>query len=180
MSDEDMKIAGKPEQNNKDSFEESFLKQRENGNVAKAHKLGVDLADNVIISEQRVHDFTDTVNFHSYVRQKRLLLAFVIHASLNLYCKNSILTETAKADFDTTVEKKSPVTDRDINEGTAFTLYYLAKRSNREKDIPAAIGKTFAELCGVKGNKVFINLGKELFLEFEEITKKAVENADFV
>ena len=179
MFDEDIKILGE-QKSDEESFEELFLRERENGNVKKAHDLGVALAQKVIESEQKIHDFLDADNFMSYARQKRLLLAFVIHSNLNLYCKNSILTETAKADFNSVLRKNSPVTTNDMNEGTAFTLYYLAKRTHDESEVPLEIGKCFSELCGTKNSKVFINLGRELYLEFEKIAKTEVRKADFV
>lgn len=175
--DEDIKIMIPKKREEVYEQKDEYITEKANGNIKKAHKLGEILAQKLIIKDENDSEIFEETDRASYVRQKRILLVFTIINALNILSPNVLVAKTAAAEFDNQIREKAPEIYDDISEGTAFTLYYLSLR--KEDDPVSEIGKSFAYLCGFEDNKIFIQLGEEIYKDFFEVAARQINKTEF-
>ena len=149
-NDDDVKIA--PEDLSKlfdrgnpvaDDNIDLFLRQRSNGNTARARKLGAQYVSDLIDSVwTRAPEDVDPADFEL---QLKLLFAYVVHRIIEDYSPNHIVANAALGSFYEHLEEADPAVYEEINDSAAFSLYLYLHRSGKET--AAEIGKTFAGLC---------------------------------
>ena len=133
-----------------------FLRNRENGNIALARKLGRDLAMALL-------------GFHLPRRprgleegnlQVRLLYSFALIQAVETGSPNSILSHTTIGSFYDCIAERDPGTYDFITDSAIFSLYLLAEE---EEEASVAIGRVFARACGREGDPDFQAAGMEIY-----------------
>lgn len=176
--DSDMKIVGeeiKSDQVAEDIKETSRLLEREksNGNLNRARRLGAIMADEVAAVEGEV-----PTNEAVFVTQRRILLAFAVEVALETILPNSILSETARSVFYETLRKTAPSIYEDLQGSGAFSFYYLALREG--KDVVKSVGEAYASLCGRARDNALAKKGGDLYIYFIEQVRSLVDGFEFV
>ncbi len=168
-NDDDIKIA--PEDLSKlfergnpvaDDNIDLFLRQRSNGNTARARTLG----------EQYVSDLIDCVWTRApedvapvcFELQLKLLFAYVVHRIVEDYSPNHIVANAALGSFYEHLEEADPKIFEEINDNAAFSLYLYLHRSGEEK--ASEIGKTFAGLCDAGADSDCEAIGESAYARF--------------
>lgn len=156
---------------------ELIQEQKKNGNIEKAHQLAAELSAEVGANDDEY--LLDADSFKEVVMQRRLLLAFCIISSLDSLCPNPLIATITKNHFYENIQALSPQIYDDIAENTAFSYYYLCLRNNIEEPIKC-IGATFAKLCGNEDNKIYRELGENLYNFFVNVVHDGIEKLEFV
>ena len=149
-NDDDIKIA--PEDLSKlftkenpqaDDNIDLLMRQRSNGNTARAKLLGkqytADLIDCVWTKAPQ------DVDASAFELQLKLLFAYVVHRIISDYSPNAIIENSVLSSFFENLEDADPQLSKDINNNGAFSLYVLLHRSGEEN--AEKIGKIFADNC---------------------------------
>ena len=177
VTDGDMKIApdfSKPRVQGPDAAETGaaeFLRQRENGNINRSREVGRRLAAHLLEYD------TDLDNLNSSVAlmgQARVLHAFAINKALEDHALNSIIAHSVLSTFYETVEDKSDLVSREINDSAVFSLYLLA--TDDETDTKA-LGELFAKLAE---RPELSQLGEKLYHKYYNDCVSALDQAGFV
>lgn len=84
----------------------------------------------------------------------------------------------ALSTFYETLKRDAPQIYDDVERSFAFSFYFL--EYHRGRDVAAAIGQTFAMLCGRPGDSVCAQLGKALYLRFLDVIQSMAEHTGFV
>lgn len=185
FNDEDIKIFVKEK---KDDDAETLLKlveetnaQRNNGNIAKASKLGQTIADlvfdfDIIEDEDFKNMIKDASVNEKVLYQIRLLLTFTaestLHRSINIPLLSTIAVNS--------MYESLMASDNDLYEDTtdAFTFYYIALR--KQNNIASRIGNRFAMLCGDENNENYSKIGSGIYLIICDIICKEIQKTSFV
>lgn len=182
--DFDMKIAGeKPSLQSKvDSTElsgyEEYPREAQNGNIERAKKLGVALAEAFVTAGKNDCFENSADDSDELDRQKQLLLSFTVMSSLESNCPTVCTTKIAKAAFiDALTALDAALPDRVIDTG-AYSFYYVSYR--RGTEVERRIGQTFAMLCAHDGDPIYQELGEAIYCWFYSVVKKKISQADFV
>ncbi len=181
LDDDDVKVLDfSDSKSSSDDVEElidDVQEQKQNGNLDKARQLGEDLAGEVDSNDGEFIFGLDQQESGDIICQRRLLLAFVVTYGLDRFCVNSLIAKTAQNTFLETIQQASPSIYKDINQQGAFSYYYLCVRDG---ETPAdGVGKTFAELCGRKGDCVYAKLGAALYEYFLTVVEQRVISLRF-
>jgi len=162
--------------------EAAFInRQRANGNIPKAKKVGELLADPDLrgcfkraVAELGIDDSVLTQNV---LIQAYLLRYFVTQTVLHLKLSVRLLSACAvNAMYDKLIETSPQLYDA-VCEGSAFTLYNLCLR----EDEPArCAGEHFATLCEKEDNELLIALGEKLYCEYFDAVVDVIEDFDFL
>ena len=186
MSENDVRIYVSKKEMNKIAGEfagtfDSVMRQRANGNIDKAHKLGEILATIAPTSDGN----GIFVNLKDHLSQKffvpdilyqiRVLLVFACETILQMELSSELLSTTAIASMYTALEKDMPGFYNNIANGAAFTFYYLAIQKGG--DISENIGEAFAMLCAVKNKDSYVLAGKTVWNLAVDIIGKEIEKA---
>ncbi len=186
MSENDVKIyVSKKEMNkNKSDLSIAFddvIKNRANGNIDKARKLGEVLAtisptgDEGIILPLKDHlaprYFTQDILY-----QMKVLLVFACETLLQIEIPVSIVSTAAITAMYEKIEKMSPGFYDNITNGAAYSFYYLAVQKGG--DISANIGEAFAMLCSVKNKEGFVLAGSTVWNMAVDIIEKEIDKAE--
>lgn len=187
MSENDVRIYVSKKEMNKNAgdFANSFdavMRNKTNGNIDKARKLGATLAT---IAPTNEGD-SIFVNLRDHLSQKffvqdilyqiRVLLVFACETLLQMELPTQLLSTTAIASMYDAMEKDMPGFYSNIANGAAFTFYYLAIQKGA--DIPENIGEAFAMLCSVKNKDSFVLAGKTIWNIAVDVIEKEIEKAD--
>ena len=187
MSENDVRIYVSKKEMNKNASEfsgnfDAVMRQRANGNIDKARKLGAVLAtiaptgdgDGIFV------DLKDHLSPKFFVQdilyQIRVLLVFACETLLQIELPTELLSTTAIASMYDAMEKDAPGFYSNIANGAAFTFYYLAIQKGG--DISANIGEAFAMLCSVKNKDSFVLAGKTVWNIAVDVIEKEIEKAD--
>lgn len=176
--DSDMKIAGEkfgpPKvQDDTEFTAEMIEKEKSNGNLSRARRLGAIMADEVSAIEGG--QLTDDA---AVLTQRRILLAFAVEVGLDEFLPNALLSQTAQSVFYETLSKTASAFYEDLQESGAFSFYYLCVREGR--DVETNVGKTFASLCG-KVNDIALTIqGKEMYLHFIDQVRYYTDSMGFL
>ncbi len=187
MSENDVRIYVSKKEMNKNASEfsgnfDAVMRQRANGNIDKARKLGAVLAtiaptgdgDGIFVN---LKDHLSPKFFvQDILYQIRVLLVFACETLLQIELPTELLSTTAIASMYDVMEKDMPGFYSNIANGAAFTFYYLAIQKGG--DISANIGEAFAMLCSVKNKDSFVLAGKTVWNIAVDIIEKEIEKAD--
>lgn len=187
MSENDVRIYVSKKEMNKNASEfsgnfDAVMRQRANGNIDKARKLGAVLAtiaptgdgDGIFVN---LKDHLSPKFFvQDILYQIRVLLVFACETLLQIELPTELLSTTAIASMYDSMEKDAPGFYSNIANGAAFTFYYLAIQKGG--DISANIGEAFAMLCSVKNKDSFVLAGKTVWNIAVDVIEKEIEKAD--
>lgn len=147
-------------------------REKENGNLNRARRLGAIMADGVSAIEG-----DSPAGDGVLMTQRRILLAFAVEMGLKRYL-NDLLAETAQSVFYDTLRETAPAFFEDLQESNAFSFYYLCVREGG--GVEKKVGDTFAALCGLGGNEACARTGEELYGRFIEQVRHYSEVLAFV
>ena len=187
MSENDVRIYVSKKDMNKNASEfsgsfDAVLRQKANGNIDKARRLGAALAtiaptgdgDGIFVN---LKDHLSPKFFvQDILYQIRVLLVFACETLLNMELPTELLSTTAIASMYDAMEKDMPGFYSNIANGAAFTFYYLAIQKGG--DISENIGEAFAMLCAVKNKESFVLAGKTVWNIAVDIIDKEIQKAD--
>ena len=186
FDDSDVKIFN-DNSNNKDTVDEvsiiaEMTKNRSNGNVSKAKKLGKYLAEIFVDEPQLLSDLESEVGeierSDDTMYQIKVLLVFTAEYCINRKLVSSLLSHTAvNALYDTVKKEAFDFYDR-LDDAAEYSFYYLAVRKGFE--VPENIGISFAMLCGKEKDEYYTNLGKRLFEVATHEIEDIINNYDFI
>ena len=187
MSENDVRIYVSKKEMNKNAgdFANSFdavMRNKTNGNIDKARKLGASLATIAPTSEGdgifiNLRDHLSPKFFvQDILYQIRVLLVFACETLLQMELPTELLSTTAIASMYDAMEKDMPGLYSNIANGAAFTFYYLAIQKG--SDISENIGEAFAMLCSVKNKDSFVLAGKTIWNIAVDVIEKEIEKAD--
>lgn len=176
--DSDMKIAGndfKPLKSQDDSELTTLLleKEKNNGNLNRARRLGAIMAEEVSAIEGE-HPAEDPV----ILTQRRILLAFTVEVALDKFLPNTLLSQTSLSVFNESLRQTAPSFYEDLQESGAFSFYYLCVREGRE--VEENVGKTFALLCGRRDDEKLAQRGSKMFTRFIKLVQQFADSMNFI
>lgn len=186
MSENDVRIYVSKKEMNKNAAEfagnfDAVMRQRVNGNIDKARRLGEVLAtiaptddgDGVFVN---LRDHLSPKFFvQDILYQIRVLLVFACETLLQMELPTELLSTTAIASMYNAMEKDMPGFYSNIANGAAFTFYYLALQKGG--DISENMGDAFAMLCSVKNKDSYVLAGKTVWNIAVDIIEKEIEKA---
>lgn len=176
--DSDMKIAEddfRPKEKADDSDETAQLleKEKQNGNLSRARRLGAIMAEEVsAIEGSRKTDDS------AILTQRRILLAFAVEVGLDAFLPNTLLSQTAQSIFYDTLRATASAFYEDLQESGAFSFYYLCVRE--KGDVDTKVGQTFASLCGKANDVDLAQRGAALYKRFIDQVHAFADTMDFV
>ncbi len=186
FDDSDVKIFN-DNTDNKDTFDEvaiiaEMTKNRSNGNVSKAKKLGKYLAEIFVDEPHLLSDLESEVGkidrSDDIMYQIKVLLVFTAEYCINHKLLSSLLSHTAvNALYDSVKKEAFDFYDR-LDDAVEYSFYYLAVRKG--VDISANIGISFAMLCGKEKDEYYTNLGKRLFEVANHEIENIINSYDFI
>ena len=187
MSENDVRIYVSKKEMNKNASEfsgsfDAVLRQKANGNIDKARKLGAALAtvaptgDGEGIFVNLKDHLSPKFFVQDILYQIRVLLVFACETLLQMELPTELLSTTAIASMYDAMEKDMPGFYNNIANGAAFTFYYLAIQ--KDGDISENIGEAFAMLCAVKNKESFVLAGKTVWNIAVDIIDKEIQKAD--
>ena len=186
MSENDVRIYVSKKEMNKSAAEfagnfDAVMRQRANGNIDKARRLGEVLAtiaptddgDGIFVN---LRDHLSPKFFvQDILYQIRVLLVFACETLLQMELPTELLSTTAIASMYNAMEKDMPGFYSNIANGAAFTFYYLALQKGG--DISENMGDAFAMLCSVKNKDSYVLAGKTVWNIAVDIIDKEIEKA---
>ena len=187
MSENDVRIYISKKEMNKNASEfagnfDEVMRQRSNGNIDKARRLGASLATIAPTGEGggifvNLKDHLSPKFFvQDILYQIRVLLVFACETLLQIELPTELLSTTAIASMYHAMEEDMPGFYSNISNGAAFTFYYLAIQKGG--DISENIGEAFAMLCAVKNKESYVLAGKTIWNIAVDIIEKEIEKAD--
>ncbi len=177
--DRDMKIAGddfEPAETGTaeaDDDAQLLAREKENGNLSRARRLGAIMADEV----SSIEGDSQTAD-SALLTQRRILLSFAVEVEFDALLPNSLVAQTAQSVFYNTLRVTAPQFYDDLQASGAFSFYYLCVREGRE--VKEKVGQTFASLCGRKGDPDYERMGRELYCRFTAQVQHFVDTLEFV
>ncbi len=154
-NDDDMKIVGAEPKKGQDTAA-LWSRQKENGNIDRAHRLGGILAQHLIT----IQDDDPALEL-----QKQMLFAFVLDAAGPRFLKEELLVQTARGTFFEKLRSLLPGFEDTTHRLGAFTFYRMCL--NGEETLPAAkIGTVYAALCGKENDPETTKEGERLVNAF--------------
>lgn len=185
MDDGDIKIFQKEKRN--DSVDELALideinRQRGNGNMEKAKKLGRYLArvfaDEKSLSERLKGEPGAAAFPASDLLQVKILLFFAAEYCIHAKLPGASLKSTAVNVLYDSIRDDVGDFYKELAEGADYSFYYLAIR--RGGSAAREIGEAFAMLCGREEDKTYISLGERLWKNVFGEVGQIIEDFDFV
>ena len=153
-------------------------REKENGNLEKARGLGAAAAAEVYADNGESFFGMDSSENAQMREQRQMLLAFAAVVGFDKYDPNAHCARAALSTFYETLKRDAPQIYDDVERSFAFSFYFL--EYHRGRDVAAAIGQTFAMLCGRPGDSVCAQLGKALYLRFLDVIQSMAEHTGFV
>jgi hypothetical protein len=179
--DSDMKIADLNRKNQADNtiLEVSEMqKQKENGNLNKAKQLGELLFKQVINVYGEAIFGLDVKEDNDIQMQRRILLAFTVIYSVEVFIKNGIVNKAVENAFYNKLRANNFELYNNLRESGAFSFYYLCIRHN--ENIEEDIGRAFAMLAGSGKDKIMQELGTALFVHYYDVIKNSIDSINFL
>ena len=187
MSENDVKIYVSKKEMNKNASEfagnfDAVMRNRANGNIDKARRLGESLATMTPTSDGdgifvNLKDHLSPKFFvQDILYQIRVLLVFACETILQIELPSELLSTTAISSMYHAIEEDTPGFYSNIANGAAYTFYYLAVQKGG--DISENIGEAFAMLCSVKNKESFVLAGKTVWNIAVDIIEKEIEKVD--
>jgi hypothetical protein len=177
FDDSDMKIvtgdfdpAPEPAEESAEATARLLEREKKNGNLSKARRLGARMAEEVASIEGYTTAANGAAENPSLLTQRRILLAFAVEVGLDAFLPNNLVAQTAQNVFYDTLHITAPEFYDDLQESGAFSFYYLCVRNGRQ--VEKKVGETFASLCGMKGSESYARMGQELYIRFTGQVKR--------
>lgn len=184
--DSDMKIASaQPSKQIKESKRaaeaaENFDLHRDNGNLARAQRLGATFVCEI----KALNPGADGSMFRiseageQYAMQSKLLVMFSFVVGMEAFIPDKLLVRTALNVFYDSLKKEEPVLYDKMSSSGAFSFYYLEYR--RGGDPYRNVSKAFAMLCGKDGVDDYVKNGEEIFRHYYDFAKKLIAEVGFI
>ncbi len=172
-NDQDMKIVGEviPKKSGEADTAESWIRQKNSGNIDRAHRLGAMLAQQLLTIQD---------DDAARVLQKQMLFAFAVDAGCSVFLNDELLAQTARGTFFERLRTLLPSFEDTLHRLGAFTFYRLCLDSDAEKTLPAEkIGTVFAALCGRAEDAATETEGAALFRGYLSRLEETVAKAGF-
>ena len=134
---------------------ELFVRQRQNGNIDRAKRLGARYARHL----RRLWRPGDTA---PVLAQKKILYSYAVAKTIEERSPNSFLEQAALSAYHQNVQNRSKADYDTIVDSVAFTLYLLAERNRNDK----SFGEVYAELCGHKHHEEYMGRGILLYHQY--------------
>ncbi|HZJ78479.1 MAG TPA: hypothetical protein VFD52_06765 [Clostridia bacterium] len=155
------------------SLAEQLDLQRASGNMAKAKKLGEQLAVLTPENEPVKSIMEGKALTPEILYQIRVLMFFAMQTATHMYLHLPMLYSAAVNCMYDKLISDSPEFYEDISDAAEFTFYYLAIR--KDTDVEQHIGNAFAMLCLKEGDEQLISLGIKIF---KGVTNKVIEKIE--
>lgn len=181
FDDSDMKIAGEKMPKGSSFQQENetvnlYEIQRQNGNLAKAQRIGATLVERI---GKLTLDNRDSITDNDrYAVQKKLLMIFGFVVGIEEFSPNKLLVRTSLNVFYDTLKKEDPALYESMGLTGAFSFYYLEYR--RKGDITQNIANAFAMLCGAEGDIALVESGADIFGHYFSFVKALIAQAGYV
>jgi hypothetical protein len=181
VEDDDIKIAGGPHkapaaQDTAELAAREFLRQKSNGNINQARRLGERFAGELWeLAQSLIMDDASGLT-QQEIHHRLLLCSYSANRVIAEFSPNSIVAQTALSRFYAEAEERSEVLYRHISDTAAFSLYILSERSG---DNPAEIGKIYAKLSGNEGDAGKTRQGNEVYQGFYQRCKGIIEQVEY-
>ena len=179
--DEDIKIVGgdaspPPVLDAAELAAREFLRQKENGNVDRAHALGESFAQLLWTLAQGIIMDTDSKLTQQEIHHRLLLCSYVVNRVIGQFSPNSIVAQTALRRFYSEIEGCSNVLHRHVSDTAAFSLYILNDRSGGGS---YEIGEIYAKLIGHEDDPDSISQGSDVYTAFYNSCKNIIDGVQF-
>lgn len=139
----------------------AFVREKTNGNIDKAHTLGLQLAAELTADHKGITLFgVGAFDDENTLLQRKVMYAYVVNRVIEEIAPNSVVAQSAISSFYNTVCDEAPNVYALITDAAAFSMYTLSVRSSPGD--ACAIGKVFAQLCNRKDDEIFVKYGCEL------------------
>ena len=173
--DSDMKIVGEetPSGDDMDATAALLAREKANGNLSRARRLGAIMAEEVASVEG-----VQPSERAFIMAQRRILLAFAVEVGFDAFLPNNLLSQTAQSIFYDTLRLTAPSFYEDLQESGAFSFYYLCVREGRE--VEKRVGEIYASLCGKPGSPELAKEGADLYIYFIAQVHLIADSIDFV
>ena len=181
VGDEDIKIAGEQSAalsppDAADLAAREFLRQKQNGNIDRAHNLGGSFAELLWDLAQSIIMDNDLGLTQQEIHHQLLLCSYAVNRVISQFSPNSIVAQTALGRFYAEVENRSNVLYRHVSDTAAFSLYMLNERSGGGD---CEIGKIFAKLIGHENDPEGIRQGSQVYTAFYDSCKSIIDQVQF-
>lgn len=184
MEKDDVKVAGENlsrqiQAEAARSYEDKWEQSRENGNFARAQRIGATLACEA--SSVSFLVFSGD-NGEKRAGLCRLLAAFAFVAGIEAGIKDRLLSRIALNVFYNLLKKDDPALYDQINSGGEFTFFYLAYRRGGDPRTDAAshdVAGAFAMLLGREGEDELIAEGAEIFEKYFDFARNLIAGVAF-
>ena len=180
FEDGDMKIAGeKPSKEIENAVYplsgEEYQRERINGNIEKAKKLGQAIARVLVDNSKSAISQEHEAAIES---QKILLLSVTATTAFESFCPNQVTANTALNAFFDRLKALDEEIYEDCCDSGAYSFYFLAYKSGN--DIERRMGQTFAMVCGHDGDPIYQELGEALYCWFLGVVKQSITDLQFI
>lgn len=152
-----------------ESVAQEFQRQKENGNIFMANRLGEELAKPLLAGEPELFGGL----WQDYTGQMGFLYALAVRDAVELKIGNAILADTVLHSFLETIENGNEAIYRAINDSEAETIYRLCLSDGED------IGKGFAKLCGSGQDARLAGEGSGAFRRFRAFSTRRIDRIPF-
>lgn len=145
---------------------EEYRRERRNGNLEKAHRLGRSLAER----------FLATAVEGDFAPEKRVLLSYLAGNLIEEEIGNPLLQTSVWANFTETVRERAPGLAAALHDPRGITYYSLndVRRASRSE------GEILAELCHRGRDAALVEEGNTLAENFADAVRADIRAAAFV
>lgn len=171
QEDSDMKIVPdgavempEPAEDSVEAMARLLDREKKNGNLSKARRLGARMAEEVASVEGYSTAAGGPAENPSLLPRRRILMAFAVEVGLDAFLPNNLVAQSAQNVFYDTLKILAPDFYDDLQESGAFSFYYLCVRDGRQ--VERRVGENFASLCGRPGSESYARMGEELYSRF--------------
>ncbi|MBE6764933.1 MAG: hypothetical protein E7546_03505 [Ruminococcaceae bacterium] len=179
FDDSDMKIVGsapsKAEEPRDNETVNLYEEQKQNGNIAKAQRVGATLAGD--IDALSVECEAALPSDDMLAVQKKLLMIFSFVAGIEEFSPNKLIVRTTLNVFYDTLKKEDPALYESMGLTGAFSFYYLEYR--RSGDATANIANAFAMLCGAESDSAYVETGSAVFEKYYSFVKELIAQVEY-
>lgn len=152
-----------------ESVAQEFQRQKENGNIFMAKRLGEELARPLLAGEPELFGGL----WEDYTGQMGFLYALAVREAVELKIGNAILADTVLHSFSETIENGNGTIYRALNDSEAETIYRLCLADGED------IGRGFAKLCGSEQDAQLAAEGAGAFRRFRAFSTRRIDRIPF-
>ena len=157
QEDSDMKIVPdgavempEPAEDSVEAMARLLDREKKNGNLSKARRLGARMAEEVASVEGYSTAAGGPAENPSLLPQRRILMAFAVEVGLDAFLPNNLVAQSAQNVFYDTLKILAPDFYDDLQESGAFSFYYLCVRDGRQVERRVAVSYTHLTLPTIR------------------------------